>query len=162
MLLKSPNLIDVKGLRVSFDTPAGQVTAVRDMSFRIRRGSCVAVVGESGSGKSVSARAIMGILAKNATIEAGEILFADPRVDGQVRDLVKLDPASEAYRDIRGGRISIIFQEPMTSLSPLHTVGNQITEALALHTDARGGEADDRAIKMLELVRFPDPRRGRI
>jgi len=156
------NLIDVKNLRISFDTPAGKIEAVRDISFRIRQGACVAIVGESGSGKSVSARAIMGILARTATIESGEILFRDPKAasgTGPV-DLVQLDPRSDAYRDIRGGRISIIFQEPMTSLSPLHTVGNQITEALALHADVTAAQAEARCIEMLAHVQFPDPERA--
>ncbi|MGI9407637.1 MAG: dipeptide ABC transporter ATP-binding protein [Hyphomicrobiaceae bacterium] len=132
---------------------------MRDVSFRIRPGSCVAIVGESGSGKSVTARAIMGILPRNAHIETGEIHFNDPKT-GTTTDLAKLEPRSDAYRDIRGGRISIIFQEPMTSLSPLHTVGNQITEALALHADVTAAQAETRCIDMLGLVKFPDPTRA--
>ncbi|MEL6289644.1 MAG: ABC transporter ATP-binding protein [Pseudomonadota bacterium] len=154
------NLIEVRNLAVSFTTPAGPVQAVRDISFRIRRGSCVAIVGESGSGKSVSARAIMGILARNATIEQGSILFDDPATDEAAVDLAQLDPRSDAYRAVRGGRISIIFQEPMTSLSPVHTVGNQINEALLLHADLSAREAEARCIEMLGLVRFPDPKRA--
>ncbi|MEL7543148.1 MAG: ATP-binding cassette domain-containing protein, partial [Pseudomonadota bacterium] len=151
----SRNLIEVRNLAISFDSPAGKVEAVKDMSFRIRRGSCVAIVGESGSGKSVSARAIMGILPRNATIEQGQILFNEPKAqpgpDAQSAplDLAQLDPRSDAYRDIRGGRISIIFQEPMTSLSPVHTVGNQITEALRLHFDLNDAAAEARCIEML-------------
>jgi len=158
----TPNLIDVRNLAVSFNTDAGRIEAVRDVSFRIRQGSCVAIVGESGSGKSVSARAIMGILPRTASIDSGQILFNDPRAQAGAPplDLAQLDPTTDAYRDIRGGRISIIFQEPMTSLSPLHTVGNQITEALALHSEVTAAQAEARCIEMLSLVRFPDPLRA--
>lgn len=120
----------------------------------------MAIVGESGSGKSVSAQAIMGILPDNATLESGEILFCDPNKDGEIVDLTELNPRSEDYREIRGGRISIIFQEPMTSLSPLHTVGDQISEALTLHEEISKKDAKVRCIELLELVRFPDPKRG--
>ncbi|PLX39789.1 MAG: ABC transporter ATP-binding protein [Hyphomicrobiales bacterium] len=154
------DLITVKDLHVSFESRAGRVEAVKGVSFRIRAGSCVAIVGESGSGKSVSAQAIMGILPDNARLEKGEILFADPRKAGEVVDLAALDPRSQGYRDIRGGRISIIFQEPMTSLSPLHTVGDQISEALRLHEKISKAEARMRCTELLELVRFPDPNRG--
>ena len=104
----------------------------------------------------------MGILPRTASIDSGEILFRDPLAanDAAPLDLARIDPRSEDYRDIRGGRISIIFQEPMTSLSPLHTVGNQITEALALHADVTPAQAESRCIEMLGLVKFPDPKRA--
>ncbi|MEE9588713.1 MAG: ABC transporter ATP-binding protein [Hyphomicrobiaceae bacterium] len=153
-------LVRVNNLAVTFETPAGVVNAVRDVSFRIRHGSCVAIVGESGSGKSVSARAILGILPKNASVTNGEILFNDAAGDGKPVDLAKFDPTSEEYRQIRGGRISMIFQEPMTSLSPLHTVGNQISEALGLHSELTSQQVEARCLEMLELVRFPDPARA--
>ena len=154
------DLLKVNDLRVGFNTRAGRVEAVRSVSFRIRPGSCVAIVGESGSGKSVCAQAIMGILPKGASIESGEILFADPKKDGAVCDLAQLDPAGSDYRNIRGGRISIIFQEPMTSLSPLHTIGDQISEALRLHNGTDMKVCEQRTIEMLKLVRFPDPDRA--
>ena len=153
------DLLKVENLAVSFDTPAGKIEAVKDLSFRIKPGSCVAIVGESGSGKSVTARAVLGILPKNAHRERGTIQFAEPKT-GQTVELSALDQASEAYRDIRGGRISMIFQEPMTSLSPLHTVGNQIAEALELHQSLTAGEVEARCIEMLRLVQFPDPERA--
>lgn len=157
--LASDELLRVENLAVSFKTPAGDVQAVRDLSFRIRQGGCVAIVGESGSGKSVTARAILGILSRNATLDAGRMLFRE-RPDAAPVDLAQMEPASPAYRDIRGGRIAMIFQEPMTSLSPLHTVGNQIIEALELHTDISGQAAENRALDMLAKVRFPDPARA--
>lgn len=154
------DLLKVNDLRVGFNARAGRVEAVRGVSFRIRPGSCVAIVGESGSGKSVCAQAIMGILPKGATIESGEILFDDPKKEGTVCDLAKLDPAGPDYRSVRGGRISIIFQEPMTSLSPLHTIGDQISEALRLHDGSDMKICEQRTIEMLKLVRFPDPERA--
>ncbi|MBI1383441.1 MAG: dipeptide ABC transporter ATP-binding protein [Rhizobiales bacterium] len=152
-------LLKVENLAVTFAGPTGEVQAVRDVSFRVRPGSCVAIVGESGSGKSVTARAILGILPRSARIVGGRILFADKGY-ATARDLAALAPDSEAYRAVRGGRISMIFQEPMTSLSPLHTVGNQIAEALELHQDLKSGEVEARCLEMLRLVRFPDPDRA--
>jgi peptide/nickel transport system ATP-binding protein len=156
------DLIQVKDLRVSFRTQAGLIKAVDGMNFRIRPGSTVAIVGESGSGKSVTAQAIMGILPRNAQITAGEIIFNDPNAkngDGSTTpvDLSRLNPDSAAFRAIRGNRISMIFQEPMTSLSPLHTIGDQISEALFLHREATKAEGRELSIDMLRLVGFPDP-----
>jgi len=153
------DLLRVNDLRVCFDTRAGRMEAVRGVSFRVKAASCVAIVGESGSGKSVCAQAIMGILPRNAQVDSGEILFADANT-GDVVDLAKLDPRSPEYRAIRGGKISIIFQEPMTALSPLHTVGNQIGEALRLHEGLSEQDAKKRSIDILRLVRFPDPDRA--
>ena len=108
--------------------------------MRIRPGSTVALVGESGSGKSVTAQAIMGILPRTAHITGGEILFNDPETGA--RDLAKLPPRSKEFTAIRGNRIGMIFQEPMTSFSPLHTIGDQIGEALSVHREGDGrGEA---------------------
>jgi peptide/nickel transport system ATP-binding protein len=152
-------VIDVKGLKVSFRIPGGSLSALRGISFRIRPGSIVAIVGESGSGKSVTAQAIMGILPRLASVEAGEILFRDPDT-GQISDLAKLDPRSPAYRGIRGRRISMIFQEPMVSLSPLHKVGAQISEAIEVHEGLSGSVVKKRVIDMMRLVRFPDPERA--
>ena len=153
------DLIQVKSLSVEFATPAGPIHALRGIDFRIAKGSSVALVGESGSGKSVCAQAIMGLLPRNARITSGQILFADPKTGGPPRDLAQVSPQSRDFRAIRGGRISIIFQEPMTSLSPLHTIGNQVTEALRLHEPLSSTEAEARCLEMLKLVRFPDPAR---
>ena len=163
------DLLRVRDLKVEFTTPAGPVRAVDGVNFRIRAGSTMAVVGESGSGKTVAAQAIMGLLPRNAKITGGEILFADPerqptefpaeRREGAV-DLAALPRDSRAFRCIRGGRISMIFQEPMTSLSALHTVGDQVRESLLLHFSIGKHEARRLTIEMLRMVGFPDPARA--
>ena len=153
-------LLRVNDLRVGFDLPEGRLVAVDGVSFQVRRGGTVALVGESGSGKSVVSQAIMGLLPRPAKVLGGSILFADPNKPGTITDIVRLAPDGRAMRDLRGGRISIIFQEPMTSLSPLHTVGDQITEALRLHRSVSGSEASELTRDMLRLVGFPDPARA--
>ena len=150
------DLLTVRDLKVFLDVDAGTVKAVDGVSFRIPAGGTVALVGESGSGKSVVAQSIMGILPRIARIESGEIVFRDPKLASEV-DISRLDPAGRAMRDIRGGRISIIFQEPMTALSPLHTIGNQIGEALALHREVDKRERREAVLEMLRRVGFPDP-----
>ena len=151
------DLLTIRDLRVYLDVDAGTVKAVDGVSFRVPQGGTVALVGESGSGKSVVAQSIMGILPRIARIEAGEILFRDPK-DGVEIDLSRLPVRGAEMRRIRGGRISIIFQEPMTALSPLHTIGDQIGEALSLHrTDLGKRERHGAVIEMLRLVGFPDP-----
>ncbi|MEQ8651719.1 MAG: ABC transporter ATP-binding protein [Kiloniellales bacterium] len=154
------NLLEVRDLRIAFDLAEGRLEAVRGASFRIPQGRTVALVGESGSGKSVVSQAIMGILPRVAKIESGSILFNDPEKGGAATDLARLDPTSSSYRALRGGRISIIFQEPMTSLSPVHTVGDQISEAVSLHRDVSKAEALSLAQEMLTAVGFPDPARA--
>ena len=156
-----PPLLSIRDLRVEFRLrEQGTVPAVRGVSFDVPPGGTVALVGESGSGKSVIAQTVLGILPGSARVTGGEVLFADPaRPAGEPPvDLARLNPDSAAYRALRGGRISIIFQEPMTSLSPLHTVGDQIVEALRLHRrDCSRAEAREAVREMLALVRFPDP-----
>jgi peptide/nickel transport system ATP-binding protein len=155
-------LLHVKDLMVEFVLhDQGVVRAVDGVSFSIREGSTAALVGESGSGKSVIAQAIMSILPKPGRITGGQILFYDPAPhDGETVpvDIAALDPESTRMRAIRGGRISMIFQEPMTSLSPLHTVGNQIGEAVRLHRDVDQQEALALSEEMLARVGFPDPK----
>ena len=155
----STDIIQVRDLRVAFDTPGGAIEALRGINFRIRPAQTVALVGESGSGKSVTAQVLMGLLPRVARIAAGEVLFRDAKT-GLVQDLVKIDPRSAEFRAIRGSRISIVFQEPMTSMSPLHRVGGQIQEALELHHAVTGEAAKTRVLEMLRLVRYPDPERG--
>ena len=155
------DLLRIRDLRISFDLPEGRLEAVRGVSFRVPAGKTVALVGESGSGKSVVSQAIMGILPRSARIDAGRILFHDPvlaadRAETMI-DIAGLHPDSAEMRAIRGGRISIVFQEPMTSLSPVHTVGNQICEALHLHRKVSDAEGEALATEMLRLVGFPDP-----
>ncbi len=154
------DLLQVKDLKISFKLPGGRLEAVRDVSFRVAPGSTVALVGESGSGKSVVSQSIMGILPRTAKIDGGSILFSDPdRGNGPI-DIAKLDQDSREMRSIRGGRISIIFQEPMTSLSPVHTIGNQIAEALHLHRTVGEKEGQELTRDMLRMVGFPDPERA--
>jgi peptide/nickel transport system ATP-binding protein len=154
------DLLTIRDLHVRFAAPGGFIRAVTGASFRVRPRSTVALVGESGSGKSVVSQSIMRILPRNGEITRGEILFADPRGDGAVVDLASFPRDSAAMRTIRGGRISIIFQEPMTSLSPLHTVGNQVEEALRLHRPVGAAEGTELTRETLRLVGFPDPRRA--
>jgi peptide/nickel transport system ATP-binding protein len=154
------DLLTVRDLQVHFDVHGGVLEAVRGVSFRVRPGSTVALVGESGSGKTVVSQAIMGILPNVARIAGGEILFQDPERPGTVIDIARLRPDGNDMRAIRGGRISIIFQEPMTSLSPLHTIGDQIGEALALHETVGKKEVAERTQEMLRLVGFPDPEKA--
>jgi peptide/nickel transport system ATP-binding protein len=151
------NVLLVRDLKIEFRVPEGVVKAVEGVSFRVPKGKTVAIVGESGSGKTVISQAIMGILPKPAHITNGEIVFFDPEKPGNFVDIAKLSPDGSAMRNLRGGRISIIFQEPMTSLSPLHTIGNQIGEACELHSNCNAEKALERSIEILELVGFPDP-----
>ena len=154
----SGNVLEVSDLRVEFRLHGQEMLrAVDGVSFRVPHGKTVALVGESGSGKSVISQSVMGILPPVARISAGAIRFwADPQ-DAQGVDIVALDPDSAAMREIRGGRISMIFQEPMTSLSPLHTIGDQIGEAVRLHRDVTRAEACGLAAEMLDMVGFPHP-----
>jgi peptide/nickel transport system ATP-binding protein len=154
------DLLQVRDLHVRFAAPGGFIRAVTGVSFRVRPRSIVALVGESGSGKSVVSQTILRILPRSGIITQGEVLFADPRLDGQVVDIAKLPRDSAEMRAIRGGRISIIFQEPMTSLSPLHTIGNQVGEALRLHRPVTAPQAAELTEEMLRLVGFPDPGRA--
>ncbi|MGE0096184.1 MAG: dipeptide ABC transporter ATP-binding protein [Alphaproteobacteria bacterium] len=154
------DLLRVEDLKVDFHVHGGVINAVKGVSFTVKQGSTVALVGESGSGKSVIAQSIMGILPKVGRISGGRILFSDPAAHGTVVDIAGLDPDGQSMRRIRGGRISIIFQEPMTSLSPLHTVGDQVSEALHLHRDVDKAGGKDLTIEMLRLVGFPDPERA--
>ena len=151
------DLIEVEDLSVEFDNRGTMVPALKGISFRIRAGKTVALVGESGSGKSVIAQAIMGILPETARITGGEILFA-------VRSSSPIDIASSSratVRAMRGSRIAMIFQEPMTSLSPLHTIGNQIGEALAHpHAGVARTRSANAPRRCWRLVGFPDPARA--
>ncbi|HEX9904541.1 MAG TPA: ABC transporter ATP-binding protein [Propylenella sp.] len=148
-------LLTIRDLSVEFRTLAGRVQAVNRLSMRVRHGRTVALVGESGSGKSVTAQAIMGILPRTAWITQGEILFNEPATGS--RDLAKLSPRTKEFGAIRGNRIGMIFQEPMTSFSPLHTIGDQIGEVLAVHSRVTAEERRERTIEMLRLVEFPRP-----
>lgn len=154
------DLLRVENLRVGIGSRETMVDVVNGVSFRIPKGRTVALVGESGSGKSIIAQTIMGILPDVAEVTGGSIKFYDPLNGDEPVDIVKLARDGRQMRQLRGGRISIIFQEPMTSLSPVHTVGNQIDEALYLHRDVSKGECRELTEQMLALVGFPDPSRA--
>src|SRR4029450_3057302 len=141
-------LLEIRDLAVDFLADEGIVQAVRGVSFSVEQGKTVALVGESGSGKTVISQAILGILPPIARITRGSILFRDPRRDHAPLDLAAYDDHDPGRRAIRGGRISIIFQEPMSSLSPLHTIGDQIGEALRLHHQVDPGSANIKTIDM--------------
>ena len=158
--MSPPPLLSVENLKVQFILPEGVLEAVKGVSFQIQPGQTVALVGESGSGKSVMSQAIMGILPKAASISSGRIMFNDPNKPGDAVDIAALGTNSAAMRAIRGSSISIIFQEPMTSLSMLHTVGDQISEALHLHRKISKAEGLEVTQEMLRLVGFPNPARA--
>ncbi len=154
------DLLRIENLRISFKLLDAQLEVIKGVSFRIRPGKIVALMGETGSGKSVISQAIMGILPNTASITGGHIHFCDPKSPGETIDITSLALDGKQMRSIRGGRISIIFQEPMTSLSPLHTIGNQVQEALCLHRDVQRNEARELTQEMLGMVGFPDPERA--
>ena len=150
-------LLAIRDLRVTFSADEGEVQAVAGVSLDVPANKTVALVGESGSGKTVVSQAVLGILPANARITGGSIWFNDPLRDQGVLDLAAIPQDSPMRRAIRGGRISIIFQEPMSSLSPLHTIGDQIGEALRLHHNVDAASADMKTIDMLRRVGFPAP-----
>ena len=144
----SENILSVQNLHTSFHTDKGEVKAVNGVTFNLEKGKILGIVGESGSGKSVTAYSIMRILEKNGRITEGKILYK-----GQ--DIAEF--SEKQMREFRGKCCSIIFQDPMTSLNPVFTVGNQLREAIELHTDRKGKEAEARAIEMLTLVGVNEP-----
>ncbi|MBR2561005.1 MAG: ABC transporter ATP-binding protein [Eubacterium sp.] len=141
-------LLEVKDLHTSFFTDAGEVRAVNGVSFNLDRGKVLGIVGESGSGKSVTAYSIMQILATTGKIVSGSI-----KLDGQ--ELV--GAGEKIMKDVRGNKVSIIFQDPMTSLNPTYTIGRQLMEAILLHTNRNKQQAWDRAVEMLRLVNVNEP-----
>jgi peptide/nickel transport system ATP-binding protein len=147
-------VLDVKGLKTVFFTNSGLFKAVDDVSFHVKRGETLAIVGESGCGKSVTALSVMRLIPE----PPGRIVGGSIMLEG--RDLLGLDEAQ--MRGIRGNRISMIFQEPMTSLNPVMRIGDQITEAVRLHRAMSRKEAWDQAVEMLRLVRIPVPERRAI
>ena len=144
----SENILSVQNLHTSFHTDKGEVKAVNGVTFNLEKGKILGIVGESGSGKYVTAYSIMRILEKNGRITEGKILYK-----GQ--DIAEF--SEKQMREFRGKCCSIIFQDPMTSLNPVFTVGNQLREAIELHTDRKGKEAEARAIEMLTLVGVNEP-----
>jgi oligopeptide transport system ATP-binding protein len=143
-------LLEVKGLKVSFFTPAGEVKAVDGISYDLKYGEVMGIVGESGSGKSVEAYSIMGLLQSPGKIIGGTVTFDGENI---------LDYNEEQMKDFRGNKASIIFQNPMTCLNPVYTVGNQLIEAVRAHNKVSTAQAREKAIKMLELVGINNPAR---
>ena len=141
-------MLEVRDLRTSFFTPAGEVKAVNGISFNLDSGKVLGIVGESGSGKSVSAYSILQILTNPGRIVGGSIKFKGEELVGA---------PEKTMRRIRGNKISIIFQDPMTSLNPVYTIGNQLMEAILLHTDRNREQARARAVEMLQLVGINEP-----
>ncbi|MBX6742953.1 MAG: ABC transporter ATP-binding protein [Acetobacteraceae bacterium] len=153
--MSAPPVLEVENLAVRFRAEGGEVAAVSDVSFSVRRGETLAVVGESGSGKSVTSLALMRLLPKPPACHiSGEARLAGQ--DGRMLDLLRL-PETE-MRAVRGNRIAMIFQEPMTSLNPVKTIGRQITEAIRLHRPMSRAAAEEEAVRLLDLVGIPAPR----
>ena len=144
----SEYLVDIKHERLSFFTPVGEVKALNDVSIQMKEGEVLGIVGESGSGKSVTAYSLMGLTADNGRIVGGEVNFNGHRIDRMTE---------KEMRAIRGREISIIFQDPMTSLNPVYTIGNQIEEAVRVHGDKTKEEAGARALELLKLVGINEP-----
>ena len=146
----SDNILEIKRLSTHFQSPAGAVKAVNDVNFTIERGTTLALVGESGSGKSVTSLSIMRLIPAPGVITAGEIILNG-------RDLLKLD--AEEMRGLRGSKIAMIFQDPMTSLNPVYTVGEQIAEAVEQHSRIGRKQARTKAVEMMRQVKIPDAER---
>lgn len=144
----SEKLLEIKDERLSFFTPAGEVKALNGVSFSMEEGEVLGIVGESGSGKSVTAYSVMGLTAYPGKLIGGTINFNGHQIDKM---------SEKEMRKIRGNEVSIIFQDPMTSLNPVYTIGNQITEVICLHTGKSKKEAHDRAKELLELVGINEP-----
>lgn len=150
-------VLEVKGLKTYFKLDEGVLRAVDGVSFTVRRGETLGVIGESGCGKSITARSVLRLVNPPGRIAAGEVLWHG--AGGPPVDLTKLGRDSRALRAVRGGGIAMVFQEPMASLSPVHTVGNQITEAVLLHRTRDKREAREIALETLEKVGMPQPAR---
>ncbi len=150
------HILDVRGLRTYFALEEGTLKAVDGVDFTIGANQTVGIIGESGSGKSVTAQSILQIVPPPGTIQSGEIILH--RSHGEKIDLAKLDPRSREIRGIRGKEISMVFQEPMTSLSPVHTIGDQIVEAIRLHITRSKGQAKELALDMINRVGISNPK----
>lgn len=156
-MVSGTDLLRIENLGISFAMLGGRMNVVKGVNLRVLPGKVTALVGESGSGKSVISQSVMGILPNTASV-TGKILFTDP-LNGRASDILQMRPDGAELRDLRGKRMAKIFQEPMTSLSPLHTVGNQISEVLQIHTQATKEERRAQTEEMLGLVGFHNPAR---
>jgi peptide/nickel transport system ATP-binding protein len=152
-------LLQIKDLRTHFFTESGVVRAVDGVSFNVERGKTIGVLGESGCGKSVTSYSVLQLVSPPGRIVDGEILYhRSKNLRSEIIDLAKLDPRGEAIRQIRGNEIAMIFQEPMTSLDPLFTVGDQLAEAILVHQKMSKRSALDRSAELLDKVRLPQAR----
>jgi peptide/nickel transport system ATP-binding protein len=150
-------VLEIRDLTTCFDLDEGRLVAVDGVSLRIDRHRTLGVIGESGCGKSVMAKSVLQILPKRAKIAGGKILLHRTGAGAEPIDLAGLPPRGKAMRAVRGGQISMIFQEPMTSLSPVHTVGDQVSEIVLEHITTNRRQARRRAEEMLARVKIPDP-----
>lgn len=148
-------LLSVNELSVEFNLRQGRFKAVRDASFAVQRGETLGLVGESGCGKSMTARAILGIVPTPGKVIGGSMQFTTD--GGENVDLARLDPKSKSYRALRGEQIAMVFQEPMSSFSPVHTIGDQISESIRLHRRVGAREAKEISLETLDLVGIPTP-----
>ncbi len=143
-----PHLLEVKDLTTAFHTDYGHVTSVDHVNFQVDKGETLSIVGESGCGKSVTSLSIMGLLGRNGTVEDGSVLFEGKNI---------LQMTEQELDEVRGNKISMIFQDPLTSLNPVFTIGNQITESIRVHLQLSKKEAQERAVQILQKVGMPDP-----
>ena len=143
-----PHLLEVKNLTTAFQADAGRIVSVDHVSFHVDKEETLCIVGESGCGKSVTSLSIMGLLGRGGTVEDGSVLFEGVNL---------LEKTEKEFDEIRGNKISMIFQDPLTSLNPVFTVGNQISESIRIHQKVSKQEAKKRAIQILEKVGMPDP-----
>ena len=155
-MLESDPILEIRNLRTYFTLEEGLLKAVNGVSLSIDKNRTLGIVGESGCGKSVTAQSILRIVPPPGEV-MGEILFH--KDDGNTIDLVSLSPSGEEIRDIRGREISMIFQEPMTAFSPVHTIGNQMLEAILVHEDVPNSEAQERCVELLRRVGLARPER---
>ena len=146
----SEYLVNIEHERLSFFTPAGEVKALNDVSFHIKQGEVLGIVGESGSGKSVTAYSLMGLTAYPGKLLGGTLDFNGHRIN---------DMTEKEFQKMRGNEVSIIFQDPMTSLNPVYTIGNQIREVIRLHTNKSKKEVQERAEELLQLVGINEPKK---
>ena len=144
----SEYLVDINHEKLSFFTPAGEVKALNDVSIQVKQGEVLGIVGESGSGKSVTAYSLMGLTAHPGKLVGGTLEFNGHEIHNM---------SEKEFRNIRGNEISIIFQDPMTSLNPVYSIGNQIEEVILLHTGKNKKEAHERAVELLTLVGINEP-----
>ncbi len=151
-------LLEIENLHICVETDGESLTIIDGVSLSVKAGEILALVGESGCGKSVTAQSIMRLLPKTLKIESGRIILHSPK-QGKAVDIARLDPRGNEIRKIRGDEIAMIFQEPMSSFSPLHTIGNQVMEVVRIHRKVNKKEARAVAVEMLDKVGITDPNR---